>query len=226
MKNKLYILAFVALCFAVVAVGKSNAAGVDYSVGSTQYCAQSVAQTPQDMIFHGWTIGQCGGGTNPPPAGLYASGRLSYGGKGGFITNANLLDWAVLWGRSGVQTDPVPFPGASGATPVWTPGANQYTCSKFRTPAGGLSGQYKNSAYYSTGAINISLSTTCGDFTPAQPACHKENVPNNDQPKLFWDINGAGTFRCHLPANTDVFLNVKRTSPTAQLAISVIGQQG
>lgn len=205
----------------------AHAAGFDYSVGSTQYCAQAFAQTPQVMTFSGWAIGRCGDTPPPTPPGLYSSGRLSYGGKGGFITNANLLDWSVLWGRQGVEGNPVPFPGASGATPVWTPGRNQYTCSKFRTgAAGSVTGQIKNSSYYSQTNVNISLSTSCGDFTPAQAACHKENVHNDDRPALSFDIGGTGTFRCHLPPNTDVYENIRRSDALGIGRISVIGQQG
>lgn len=189
--------------------------------GTPLFCASHVLVSGNVINF----TGECGGPT-PPPAGLYASGRLSYGGKGGFITNANLLDWSVLFGRSGVETNPVPFPGASGATPVWTPGRDQYTCSKFRTTSAALSGQYKNSREWSQTHVNISIATTCGNFTPAQPACHKENVLNNNNPALFWDINGAGTFKCHLTPNTDYYLNIRRSDALGIGKISVIGQQG
>lgn len=215
------LLATLLLIFAIPA----NAAGVDYSVGANQYCAQTFAQTPQVMTFSGWAAGPCT--APPPPAGLYASGRLSYGGRGGFIVNADLTTWANLWGRAGVEGTPFPFPGASGATPVWTPGRGQYTCSKFRTgAAGSVSGQIKNSSYYSQSVVDISLSTRCGDFAPAQTACVKTNVAKDDRPVLFFDIAGPGTFKCHLTPNTDYFENIKRTSPTATGAISVIGQQG
>lgn len=219
------MIAVALIAGAALFLRSARAAGVDYSVGSTLYCAQSVAQTPQVMTFTGWALGRCG--DTPPPAGLYASGRLSYGGRGGFISNANLLDWSVLWGRSGVEGQPVPFPGSSGATPVWTPGRGQYTCSKFRTGAvGSVTGQIKNSSYYSQSVVDISLSTSCGDFAPAQPACLKTNVAKDDRPVLFFDIGGAGTFKCHLSPNTDYYENIRRTSPTANGAISVIGQQG
>lgn len=225
------IAELVVLCSLLVYASSAHAASftvqsdAEYNVqrnGTPLFCASHVLVNGSVINF----TGDCGGPT-PPPAGLYASGRLQYGNKGGFITNANLLDWSVLWGRQGVEGNPTPFPGASGATPVWTPGRNQYTCSKFRTGAvGSVTGQIKNSAYYSQTNVNISLSTSCGDFTPAQAACHKEDVRNDDHPALFFDIGGTGTFRCHLSPFTDYYENIRRSDALGIGKISVIGQQG
>lgn len=233
-------LLIAALCLAGVAAHAATPStdticGADTHVlrnGVEQFCANCITPLGDRVDYSG----TCGG-TQPPPAGLYASGRLTYGGRGGFISNANLLDWAVLWGRQGVEGQPTPFPGASGATPVWTPGRAQYTCSKFRTPdpiprdnlpplMPRTTGQVKNSRYYSASVIDVAWSTSCGDFAPAQTKCHAEAVPTNENPVIPFDIGGTGTGRCHMPPSTDMFLNIRRTSPTETGAISVIGQQG
>lgn len=134
---------------------KANAAGVDYSVGSTQYCAQSVAQTPSDMVFHAWTLGTCQ--VTPPPFDPLAITRsnVTYRTQGGNSTasNVDVTQFANVFGRAAPAQPIQQYPYVTGSTASIAVSANRYLPMQIHMPANpGIAGHtFKSNSYGSTG---------------------------------------------------------------------------
>ena len=151
------------------------------------------------------------------PAGRQTVGNLFYPPSQTLRNNVDLTLWDNIWGHN-TTTDPlVPWPGFPGSNPVIKDfGKTAYVAAKLHVGADlGYQGFYKNISYNGGPNLTMSISPTCGDFNPAQSACLRENIPSGDQGMVYWRQSAGTNFYCHLDPNTDYYLNIKLTDPTA-----------
>lgn len=125
----------------------------------------------------------------------------------------DLTLWDNIWGHLNESDNVIPWPGPNGASPtIATLQKTEYVAAKFHVPAGTLStlsGFYKNVSYGAGPNLDMSISTACGDFAPAQAGCVVTDVPSNDQGLVYWRMVNPSNFYCQLTPNTDYFLNLQ-----------------
>jgi hypothetical protein len=151
------------------------------------------------------------------PAGRQTVGNLFYPPSQTLRNNVDLTLWDNIWGHN-TTTDPVvPWPGFPGSNPVIKNfDKTQYVAAKLHVAANlGYQGFYKNISYNGGPNLTMSISESCGDFTPSQSACLREDIPSGDQGMVYWRQAAGTNFYCHLEANTDYYLNIKITDPAA-----------
>jgi hypothetical protein len=142
-------------------------------------------------------------GTPPPP--------LSF--------NFPLANWEDLLGRIVAGQVPVPWPGVAGTEVGIRIHKTQYIGLKFHVPADvatNMTGMIVHPSYpNSVPAIAASFSTTCGNFTPPQPACLNANALPTDAPIFYWTTNPNDTnpHRCVLMPDQDYYINLKFVNP-------------
>jgi hypothetical protein len=126
--------------------------------------------------------------------------------------NVDLTSWDEIWGHITENDDRIPFPGPSGASPtISSIGKTQYIAAKFNSgslPAN-VFGFYKNVSYGPGPNLDMAISTSCGDFAPAEPGCSVSNVQATDQGMVYWRMVNGTNFYCPLLQNTDYFLNIQ-----------------
>ncbi|MGH8171934.1 MAG: hypothetical protein ACREPX_02225 [Rhodanobacteraceae bacterium] len=152
------------------------------------------------------------------PAGRQTVGNIFYPPSQTLRNNVDLTMWDNIWGHN-TTTDPqVPWPGFPGSNPVIKNfNKTGYVAAKFHVPSNavGYQGFYKNISYNGGPNLTMSISPNCGDFAPTQIACLKENVPAGDQGMVYWRQANGTNFYCHIDTDTDYYLNIKLTDPTA-----------
>ena len=123
-----------------------------------------------------------------------------------------LTDWNNIWGHINENDNVTPFPGPVGASPtISTLGKTEYIAAKFNTgslPAN-FSGFYKNVSYGAGPDLDMTISTACGDFAPAEPGCKATDIQSTDQAMVYWRMVNGTNFYCPLLPNTDYFLNIQ-----------------
>lgn len=151
------------------------------------------------------------------PAGRQTVGNLFYPPSQTLRNNVDLTLWDNIWGHNSTTDPVVPWPGFPGSNPVIKNfDKTQYVAAKLHVPADlGYQGFYKNISYNGGPNLTMSISETCGDFTPTQSACLREDIPSGDQGMVYWRQATGTNFYCHLDANTDYYVNIKLTDPTA-----------
>jgi len=129
----------------------------------------------------------------------------------------DLTLWDNIWGHISENDNVTPWPGVPGASPtIWTIGKTQYVGALFHvgTPSPSLSGHYVNVSYGAGPNLDMSISTTCGDFTGGgQAGCVKNNVPSDGSGLVYYRIGNPTSFWCSLSPNTDYYLNVRFHDP-------------
>ncbi len=152
MKKTLYISAFVALCFAVVAMAGTATIQTDaeYHVqrnGVEQFCAPHVSVSGSTLNF----TGDCEG---PPPVDptIISIANVSYRGAG-IATNVDVTQFANIFGRAGAQQPIQQYPYVTGSTPSITVGPGRSVGPQIHMPSNpGTSGHtLKTNSYGSTG---------------------------------------------------------------------------
>ncbi len=123
----------------------------------------------------------------------------------------DVTEWSNIWGYSCDTGDTVPFPGLPVDATFMNFGKTSYIAAHFQVPAdlpNGL-GWMTHTEYDYGGDLTASISTACGDFAPANPACLSVTV--SGQTLVPWRL-GSGNF-CPLTAGVDYFFNVRITDP-------------
>lgn len=115
-----------------------------------------------------------------------------------------------IWGHSNNSDSAVAWPGRNGSGPALLNfGKSQYVAARFHVPPGittTSSGFYGYATYYSGPPVELAISTTCGDFQPANPACVSTRSAGESFGK--WRIVPS-TQNCPLAPDTDYFVNVR-----------------
>ncbi len=147
MKNALYIAAFVALTFAVVAMaGTVNiATDAEYHVqrnGVEQFCASHVNVS--------------GGGPAPPDPLALTVANIKYGSNGTAF-NQDVTEFANVFGRNAPNRPIQPYPYVSSTTPTIQVPPTRSLSMAIHMPGnpGTASHQLKSNSYGSTGGIGF-----------------------------------------------------------------------
>jgi hypothetical protein len=170
---------------------------------------------------------QAGGGGDqscPGPDGLtrLTTSDISYGLYPQVRAGVDVREWNNIWGHY-TSTDAVhPWPGISGAEPmIRNFGRTNFVAAHFNTGATGVGvGNYLFNVNLPGPNIDMSISTTCGDFSAnaANPACSVTNIVSADTSTLYWNFTGGSpNFKCQLAPNTDYYLNIKLTDPNSTM---------
>jgi PKD repeat protein len=173
--------------------------------------AGSVTSLPAAVVVSQGTGGSC-------PAGRVLTSDIAYPGAQGAVRHgADLTLFENIWGHL-TPTDPtVPWPGITGDTvTITTIAKTGYIGAGFHVPIGtniNLGGYYSNDGYNAGPNIDIAVSTTCGDFNPAQAGCHKEDRIANDSHSLDWRMQNPTSYQCALTPDTDYYVNIRFHDP-------------
>lgn len=115
-----------------------------------------------------------------------------------------------IWGHANNSDNAVLWPGRNGSGPVLMNfGKNQYVAARFHVPPGittTSSGFYGYATYFSGPLVELAISTTCGEFAPANPACVSTHGAGESFGK--WRIQ-PNTQNCPLAPDTDYFVNAR-----------------
>ena len=130
--------------------------------------------------------------------------------------NVDLTAFENIWGHATNTDTAVLFPGENGAVPAITNwGKTQFVAAKFTAPATWVGTAFDKLAYstYNSGPhLTMAVSTTCGDFAPANPTlCLSTDVAGGDVFKKM--VVSPLTNGCPLSAGTSYYINLKMTNP-------------
>lgn len=115
-----------------------------------------------------------------------------------------------IWGHINNSDSAVLWPGRNGSGPALLSfGKSQFIAARFHVPPGIVttsSGFYGYATYYSGPPVELAISTTCGDFLPANPQC----VSTRGAGEAFskWRILPSAQ-NCPLAPDTDYFVNAR-----------------
>lgn len=131
--------------------------------------------------------------------------------------NVDVTLFENIWGHFTSTDATLPWPGRSGALPVYKAfGRNEYVAAAFHVPldtSPNANGNFTHANYYGGPPIDASISQVCGDFNPPDAACRVTNVPYG-RSMLSWTASPhAG--RCVLTPGSDYYINIKLTNPAA-----------
>lgn len=159
-------------------------------------------------------VADLGGGDNCPatPRTRATSSDINYLPGSHIRHGVDLRLWDNIWGHISESDNVTPFPGPNGASPtIQTLGKSQYIAAKFNSGAlpANFFGFYKNVSYGAGPNLDMSISTSCGDFAPAQPGCIVTDIPSSDQGMVYWRMINGTNFYCPLLQNTDYYLNLQ-----------------
>jgi hypothetical protein len=128
----------------------------------------------------------------------------------------SLTEWTNIWGHINESDNVTPYPGPNGSSPsIQTLGKTQYIAARFNSgslPAN-FFGFYNNVSYGAGPNLDMSISTACGDFSPAEQGCIVTDVPSTDRGLVYWRMINGTSFYCPLQQNTDYYLNVQFHDP-------------
>lgn len=136
--------------------------------------------------------------------------------QSGTRSNLDLTKFENIWGHMNSVDNATAWPGVSGTQPAimgW--GKTQYVAAKFHVPAGQSTASYGflgYGTYFSGPNLTLSISSTCGDFAPANPQCLSTHTAGESFSK--WRIVPA-TLNCPLTPGQDYFINLRMENPTA-----------
>ncbi|MEO7431328.1 MAG: hypothetical protein ABIR62_04780 [Dokdonella sp.] len=122
-----------------------------------------------------------------------------------------------IWGHATNVDAAVLWPGTDGAVPaIMNWGKTQYVAAKFTVPAGvnpNLFNVLGYSTYFGEPLMTMSVSETCGDFSPPNPSlCLTSNVATGGGFKKMVIV--PKTNGCPLIPGRSYFINLKMSDPT------------
>ena len=144
-----------------------------------------------------------------------AVGNIRYPNTGsGVRNNVDLTVYDNIWGHLNNTDGVTPWPGVNGTQPAilnWNRAT--YVAAKFHVPANESTHQYGRlgyGTYYSGPPMTLSISSTCGDFSPTNPVCVSTHGAGESFNKWVIDPFTNG---CPLTPNTDYYVNIKMADP-------------
>lgn len=158
------------------------------------------------------------------PAGLQESANVAYtiSLSPALATDVRVFD--NVWGRNVSNGEIVPWPGRNFVAFPTNYDKTKYISAKFHVPATGLSPTLNGALKYSDDLagprITTSISTTCGEFNPANlgQGCLTTNQwKNNTIAKWKLTSGNPSLVACALTPGQDYYLNIKTTDPSISM---------
>lgn len=174
------------------------------------------------------TVGTASTCTVPGLSRLMTS-DISYGYAPAVRTGVDVTEWSGIWGHWSATDATQPWPGFAVAGTVTTIrqfGRHNFVAAHFNTGTNGgtVRGNYVFPSNFPGPNIDMSVSTTCGDFNPngANPACLATNIVSADSFFLYWNFSGGSpNFECQMQPNTDYYTNIRLTDPNSAMECAV-----
>jgi len=191
---------------------RSVTAPVDGTYVLTLACSNaggSVTSAPATVV-----ASTGGGDGDNCPAGRITSSNMAYVPSSGTRPNVDVRVWDNIWGHSTSTDTTVAWPGRIDSQPsILQFLRTGYIAAKIVVPAGQSNsyGWISHTDYNYGLDLTVSISETCGDFSPANAVCHMQTT--SGQLLVPWRV-GAGGFCPLLPGHT-YFFNMKPTDPAA-----------
>jgi hypothetical protein len=151
------------------------------------------------------------------PAGQITRSSVSYFPTGtGIRNNVDVTQFDNIWGHSTGTDTIVSWPGRSDAYPsILAFNKTGYIAAKFTVPTNVntiLYGWLTHAEYNYSTDVTVSISTSCGDFHPADPACSATTT--SGQNLVPWRLpTSANHSFCLLTPGTTYYLNIKAANP-------------
>jgi hypothetical protein len=197
---------------------RSVTAPVDGTYVLTLTCSNtggSVTSLPATVVA------STGGGDNDncpsSPLTRLTSSSISYVPSSGTRAGVDMRVWENIWGHATSTDTTTQFPGRPNSQPtILSFGKTQYLAAKFTVPVGTANNTYgwiSHTEYNYGQDLTAAISTTCGDFAPANPACMI--AAQSGQNLVPWAVATPATFCPVVPGQT-YFLNIKMTDPSRQ----------
>jgi hypothetical protein len=146
------------------------------------------------------------------PESRLTSSNIAYVPSAGTRGGVDLTSWDNIWGHSTASDTAVAWPGRHDSQPsILSFDRTKYIAAKIVVPPGqGSSYGWIVHTEYNYGLdLTTAISTTCGDFAPANPVC--KTVAQSGMNLTPWRV--GGTNFCPLTPGTTYYFNVKATNP-------------
>ena len=218
LKPKLLVLALSFLSLSAWALPLIN-----LSLDGVNYCST----TQIGNTFTGVQPGYCSAPPTPtppptPPPGACPAGRqttatISWNYS---LTDERTIDVThpdPMFGTASPTDSPHSFPWVQGFHVIDGMRKTGYLAMQFTVPTNLPPSQFGLIFHGETWPgpnLSASISSTCGDFAPADSGCHRENVGPGAQ-VAKWKLPTAQGYGCILQPGQTYYFNVKMTSPPA-----------
>ncbi|HJT96926.1 MAG TPA: hypothetical protein VJ696_01310 [Rhodanobacteraceae bacterium] len=152
------------------------------------------------------------------PAGRIETSDVEY--SNGVVEDVDVRFFDGIWGRSGADDEPFPFPGLTIRATIADFERDGYLAAKFTVPAefpDYYSGVFEHSAASAAddAPIDFSLSTACGYFPATRGPCTAHGVAPDGSGMIYWVSNPQATGYCTVAPGQTYFVNVRLTNPAA-----------
>ena len=151
------------------------------------------------------------------PAGRQTVADVCYSyGPSNCANNTDVTKFENIWGRT-AGTDPtaVLFPGENVFAILKNMQKTGYISARFVAPTtpNNFWGIFNHAATTSGPPLDMTISSTCGDFGVADFRCNVTNIPTGDN-MLAWKLPGyPGPALCQLTPGATYYLNFRITNP-------------
>ena len=176
----------------------------------------SVTSLPAIVVVSGGTSDNC-------PAGRQAVADICYNYNlgTGCALSTDITRFENIWGRTQPTDSPLPFPGVNGFAIIKNFDKTQgsYIAAKFTVPAGGLSptlsGLFSHGETYPGPNLTMSISQTCGDFSPTSSICLRSNINGGGILTKYKNsaIPDGTVVACPLAPGQTYYVNIKAYNP-------------
>jgi hypothetical protein len=133
------------------------------------------------------------------------------------ITNVDVTKYENIWGRSGAGMPISLFPGVSHNVAILL-NRGLFIAAKFTVPTSGMSAGangYLTHAETNGGPpLTMSISTQCGDFSPASTQCFRQETSSFGI-LAHWRLPTGSGNGCVLTPGQQYYVNFKLTNPNA-----------
>ena len=195
---------------------RSVTAPVDGTYVLTLSCSNtggSVTSLPATVVA------STGGGSDNciNPQNRLMTSNIAYVPSSGTRTGVDVTSWDNIWGHSTASDTAVSWPGRHDSQPsILSFDRNKYIAAKIVVPPGQTAsyGWIVHTEYNYGLDLTTSISTTCGDFNPANPLC--KTVATSGMNLTPWRV--GGTNFCPLLPGQTYYFNVRNNIPGSGLS--------
>lgn len=137
-------------------------------------------------------------------------------------TGVDVREYDNIWGHFNATDALVPWPGRNGSGPnIKNFQRTSFLAAHFHTGTDTTRFGFWTAPYTSFLAMDMTVSTTCGDFTAAPSGCIATNVAAPGNTMVSWTFATNNQTKCILQPNTDYWVNVKYHDPNSNAGCAV-----